>query len=1097
MNFYLTNSSGLLSHRILKTIMRTFIFLFCSVVFSFNPNNGFSQNAEINIESDKTISVQDIFKLIKKQTQYQFVYDVDMVKEAPEIEVKKGIVKAGDLLKKGLNPIQCTFEFANNTVIVRKIIQNTVLIEGRVSDKDDQPILGITIIYKEYPNKGTSTDIDGRYQILVNKEEPVTLQFSGIGFATKEVSVNNQTTINVTLQNDLNDLEEVVIVGYGKTSRKKLTGAVTTINTKAIQRTQNVLLADALVGVVPGLLVQEGFDNPDTPPSILLRGVGSIVSDNSPLIVVDGVQMPPDAFSNGLNFTTINRNDIESINILKDAAATSIYGSRGSNGVVLITTKRGRKNSKLQVDFNTRIGFRNPDRSFTDDLMNATQKLDYEESLGLYDTNPEDLEERRNSGNNTNWSDLLIDNEVNINHDIAISGGSENSNYYSSISYTDVDNIFGSNYERYTVAMRADFDFTDKLKLGLSGNFGNVNNKDRRGVGDPFSNAFLLNPWEQVFDDSGNPTREITHINDRGTPFNPLFIRNNTNIESVRKNIGGSANLTYKPIEWLTLNGVLGLNYNTSKRTRYQNIIVSGGALSLTNSNNNNYTGTLTATVDKTFDNHSINLVLGNEYNENESSSITNTARDFQSDAVQTISAGETSLPTRHLKSNAGSVSYFSRLNYSFNNTYNLSLSYRRDGSSRFGDNNKYANFWAIGASWNIYNDFFRESSGTLSSLKLRFSTGTSGNDFIGNFASQSLYRFDSPNTYNNANVAILSRGENADLTWEKNENTNFGLDFGFFGNRVNGSIDYYIRTTKDLLTSVQIPLTSGFDLLTDNLGNFKNKGFEIALNTINVENSNFKWTTNFTFSSNKGEVISLTEDRNLIVRGSAAYKPGSPINALYIADWTGVNPDTGFNQYRDTDGNLIDYNTDPTPGSDNNREEISQLREVSDKTSIPKYHGGVTNTFTYKNFDTSFLVSFSGGNYIINGGIHNLYNNARLNQHVDVLNAWKEPGDQTNIAVRVPETVGGAESDFEASSQFLQDASYIKLKNFVIGYTINKDITEKIGIDRLRIFAQGQNLFTITDVDYIDPEFATATGGIGLSSSINRGFSFGINANF
>jgi len=322
-------------------------------------------------------------------------------------------------------------------------------------------------------------------------------------------------------------------------------------------------------------------------------------------------------------------------------------------------------------------------------------------------------------------------------------------------------------------------------------------------------------------------------------------------------------------------------------------------------------------------------------------------------------------------------------------------------------------------------------------------------------------------------------------------------LDFGLFNNRISGSFDYYIRTTKDLLAQIPTPLTSGFDFLDSNIGNFENKGFEIIVNTINVQNSNFTWTTNFTFSDNEGTVVSLTEDRDLILRGNVAYQEGSPINALYIVDWAGVNSDTGFNQYRDPDGNLIDYDTNLRDG---NRNEITELREVSDKTSIPTYHGGVTNAFTFKNFDASFLVSFSGGNYVINNGLHSLYNNVGLNQHIDVLNAWQNPGDQTNIAVRAINSripTRSLTSDFQQSTQFLQDASYVKLKNIVVGYTLNETVSKKIGIQRLRIFAQAQNIFTITDVDYIDPEFANAFGGVGLSAPINSGFSLGINANF
>lgn len=891
------------------------------------------------------------------------------------------------------------------------------------------------------------------------------------------------------MSEDIGELDEILLVGYGNTSRDKFTGSLTKVDAKILQTTQNVSFADALIGVAPGLLVQESFTNPDTPPSILLRGVGSINADTEPLIVVDGVQMP-----SGFSSSAINVNDIEDISILKDAAATSIYGSRGSNGVILVTTKRGTKNTDLRVQFNTRFGIVSPDTSFMDDMMNASQKLDYEEYLGFYTANPELLEERRRLGNNINWADLLLKNEVSQNHDIALYGGGEKSNYYSSISYSKVENIYGSNYERFTASTRADFELAKNVKLELSGNFGNVENDDRRSVGNPFSNSFLLNPWETVYDENGNPLRNITYINGSGNPLNPLFVRDNTVKESVRKNIGGSANLSYNPFSWLTLRGIIGANFNTSKGSTYENLIVSGGKLDLSNSDSNNYTATVTATIDKDFDIHNFNLVLGHEVNENEFSSFSGTATGFMSDAVKALSAALNPPTIYDSMSHAGSISYFSRLNYSYDDTYNLSISYRRDGSSRFGNNNKYANFWAVGGAWNMKKSLF-EDLNALSDLKLRGSIGVTGNDFIGNFASKSLYRF--RYNYDGSGVPTLSRGENPNLTWEKNQTTNFGLDFGILKNKISGSIDYYVRTTKDLLNSVPIPLTSGFETLTSNIGEFRNTGIEVSLRSHNIINKDFSWTTDFNIASNKGEVISLTEDRNLILMGNIAYKAGSRINALYIVDWQGVNPETGFNQYRSEDGTLIYYNTDQFLG---NRNEITELRQVIDKTSIPKFHGGITNSFNYKNFDASFLISFAGGNYILNSGLHNLYNNPHLNQHQNVLNAWANEGDFTDIAVRAVNTSNPTrplDSDFLASTQFLQKGDYIKLKNFVVGYTLDKKLINKIGLEHFRVFVQGQNLLTFTEVDYIDPEFATGTGGVGLSSSISRGFSFGINVNF
>ncbi|WP_157495896.1 SusC/RagA family TonB-linked outer membrane protein [Flavobacterium sp. WG21] len=963
-------------------------------------------------------------------------------------------------------------------------------VQGVVKDNKGMPLTGVTVSVNG-SKQGTVTNFDGKYEIAVNEGDVVS--FSFVGFETKTIKITNEVLLNVTLEPSTNKLDELVLVGYGKISRDKITGAVTKLDTKVLKNTQNVSFADALIGVVPGLFVQESFLSPDAPPSILLRGIGSISSSTDPLIVVDGVQMP----RSGLGAFALNAADIQEISVLKDAASTSIYGSKGTNGVIMITTKRGNRNTRLQVTFNTRLGIKRADESFTNSLMNGSQKLDFEESMGYYKANPALLQSRRALGNNVNWANLLLKNEINRENNISFSGGSDKANYYTSVTYNNVNNIFDGQYKRYTASTRVDFDLGKKIKVGFSGNFSNVNEQDGRTVGSPFLNAFLLNPWLAVRDDKGNPLRLLDIASSAGNPYNPLFIRDNTNVNANRKNIGGSVNLTYTPFKWLILNGILGANYNNSKNSNYENVIVKGGTLSITNGDNNNYTGTLTATIAKKFQKHSFDLVLGNEVNEYETNSLNILANTFNSDAIQIVSAAKTVTSVTQQKSQAGSLSYFSRLNYNFDNTYNLSLSFRRDGSSRFGDNNKYANFWSVGTSWNAHKDLFKDNK-TISSLKLRASIGTSGNDFIGDFASQSLYGYKSQMTYAGSTVPYLTRGENPNLTWEKNYNKNFGIDYGFFNNRISGTVDYYIRDTKDLLNNKPIPLTSGFSELISNIGKFRNEGVEVSLHFVNFKNKDFNWTTDFNIAFNKGTIIALSDKKDILSNsGYTVFQEGSAIRSFYIADWAGVNPVTGFNQYRTQDGTLVDYNTNKTTS---NLTAITNMRQVSNKTAMPKYYGGLTNTFRYKQLDLSVLISYAGGHYVLNEGIYNLYNNPGYNQSTAVLGAWKNPGDQSNLAVRQVNTANPnafLESDYKNSTQFLENASYIKLKNVALGYTLEKSVLEKTGIESLRIYVQGQNLLTKTAVTYIDPEYATAAGGIGLSSSIVRAYSLGLNASF
>ncbi|KIO54460.1 SusC/RagA family TonB-linked outer membrane protein [Flavobacterium hibernum] len=1080
------------------SIMRKSIIL---SIFLFNIV-AFASAQKITLNA-KNKSVASVLKTITKKTNVEFFYSDDTFDSHRIVNIAVNNAEIMAVIKVLIGD-NYKAEFVNNNLIVIALNTKAAVssangniqankqrkISGLVTDNTGMPIIGATILVNDN-KQGTVSDFDGKYQIMANEGDLVT--FSFLGFATKKIKIIDQVILNVTLEPTTNELNELVLVGYGKMTRDKITGAVTKLDTKVLQNTQNVSFADALIGVVPGLFVQESFSSPDSPPTMLLRGVGSISASTEPLIVVDGVQMP----RSGLDSFMLNAADIQDISILKDAAATSIYGSKGTNGVLIVTTKRGSRNTKLKVAFNSRLGVKYADRSFTNDLMNASQKLDFEESLGFYKTNPALLQKRRASGQDVNWADLLLTNEINRENDISFSGGSDKANYYTSLTYNNVDNIFGGHYKRYTVSMRVDYDLNKKLKVGFSGNFGNVNEEDRRTVGSPFSNAFLLNPWLAIKDANGNSLRLLDIGNSTGVPYNPIFVRDNTTVNNNRKNIGGSANLTYTPVKWLILNGILGANFNTSKSNSYENVIVNGGALTYNSGDSNNYTGTLTATLTHTFQKHAFDMVMGYEVNESETNSLNLTAKDFSSDAVQTISAAKSVGAITERKSQAGSLSYFSRLNYTFNNSYNLSVSFRRDGSSRFGNNNKYANFWSVGSSWDMHKDLLNGIK-TVSSLKLRASVGTSGNDFIGDFASQSLYGYRSQITYAGSTAPYLTRGENADLTWEKNFNINVGIDYGFFNNRISGTVDYYVRTTKDLLNNKPIPLTSGFSELVSNIGDFRNEGIEISLHSVNIKNQNFTWTTDFNIANNKGTVLSLSDDKDILSNsGSTVFKAGSAIRSFYIVDWAGVNPVTGFNQYTAADGKLVDFNTNRTSS---NTVEINNLRKVINKTSIPKYYGGLTNTFKYKNVDMSFLISYAAGHYVLNEGVYNLYNNPAFNQHVDVANAWKNPGDQSDLAIRqvyLVRPTASMVSDYKASSQFLENASYIKLKNIMIGYSIDKEVAKKIGVERLRFFLQGQNLFTKSAVSYTDPEYATAAGGIGLSSSIVRGYSFGMNVNF
>jgi TonB-linked SusC/RagA family outer membrane protein len=437
--------------------------------------------ASVSVQSGKVIikenriDLDELIWKLEKQTGYDFVFNSELLGQYKNLNVNlEGSVD--DVLNSILKDKDLTYEVENNIYIIRKAekkpeVKQTQqkemkILKGVVSDKDGVPLPGVSVVVKG-TTAGAATDFDGKYELKIPANTK-TLVYSFIGMQSKEVAYTGQSLLNVSLEADTEGLDEVVVIGYGTIARERATGSTTKVDPVILNNTQNVSYADALIGIVPGLLIEEGFGNPDAAPQILLRGIGSISAGNEPLVVVDGIQMPA-----GFNSSTINSGDIEGISILKDASATSIYGSRGSNGVIIINTKRGKKNMKPQVTFNATYGFKSPDKSFTDDIMNATEKLNYEESLGLY---PEDdaeaqalLAARRASGNNVDWSDLMLDNETSQKYDLSIAGGNDKTNYYASVAYNKVDNVYGSNYERYTATLKFDYELAKNLTLGLSG----------------------------------------------------------------------------------------------------------------------------------------------------------------------------------------------------------------------------------------------------------------------------------------------------------------------------------------------------------------------------------------------------------------------------------------------------------------------------------------------------------------------------------------------------------------------------------------------------------------------------------------------------
>ena len=1095
---------------------------------------GFAQR-KINLEMNKA-PLAEVLRQIESNTIFRFVYSTDAVQNKT---IETARFKKADLsrvMEYLLDNTTLTYKMINDSLIsigekkegnAYVLHEEMATIKGKVTDEKGAPLPGVSILVSG-TQRGVIADENGNFSIDAKAGE--TLEFSIVGYKTYTLKLGNQTSLNIKLEPDAADLNSVVVIGYGTQKKGDLTGAITSLKAKDLTSGGTVSNAAlALQGRAAGVMVVQNSKAPGGSISVRVRGSNSISSTNEPLYVVDGFAT--------LNGVDLNPNDIESMEILKDASATAIYGARGANGVIIITTKRG-KAGKAQINYNGYVGLQKVRNPFN--MLNGKQYMTlanelYQEidgqagqEFGVY------TQSQLQSNVNTDWIKETTRTGVVHSHSLQVQGGNENTKILTSLGYFDQAGVLkNTDYSRFSGRLNVDQKINDFIRTGASlyGQRANSNIQDYGGnilQSNVLLGILTYDPTVEPYNADGSFGRPPGGRGDN--PLANLIARQN---ELVQDRLNGNAYLEIKPIKDLTARvngGVEIAHYFTGKylpKSTYQGGIDNGVASTLDYS----FTRQLidaTLTYAKTFNkDHSFSILGGYAYEKTQSSSKSVGVKGFSTDLFSFYNLGAASTITgiSSGKSESLLISFFGRLNYSYKDKYLFTATVRQDGSSRFGADHRWGNFPSGAFAWRMDKEDFIKNLNLFSALKLRLGYGRTGNDQIGNYAPLALVSNTHVTFDGSTNTAGThlnqSTPENAALKWETTSQYNAGLDMGFFDSRLMVTVDGYYKKTTDLLIRKNLPIYSGFTSGQSNVGSIENKGIEFEIASHNITGRAFTWDTKLNFAINRNKVLDiggvdiyLTSSKPIGTVSEeqfAVIREGQPLGSLYGYDYLGViqagetyapqpNSVAGDPKFRDISGpdgkpdGKIDANDRTIIGSAN-----------------PKFIYGLTNSFTYGNFDLAIFLHGSVGN--------DLLNMTRMNQEwnrtTEALNRWTPENTNTDIPRNgfYSMKYGGY-----INSHFIEDASFLRLKNITLGYTIKK---VSRAFNSIRVYATVENLLTLTHYSGWDPEVdtkgyesanagtsgagtaaggQTANGGAGLDFNAYpamRSFTFGLSVNF
>ena len=989
--------------------------------------------------------------------------------------------------------------------ITQEVLQNSVKITGKVVDVQGEPVIGATVMEKGTTN-GIITDVDGNFTLNVSPNRK--LQVSYVGYQTQEITIGSNRTLRITLKEDSELLDEVVVVGYGTMKKSDLTGAISSVSTETLVRGGNANAIGALQGSVAGVSILKSNNKPGGGYDIKIRGVSSISGSSAPLVVIDGIP--------GASLDNINPDDIEKIDILKDASSTAIYGSRATNGVVMVTTKKGSLGDP-KISYSGYAGFRN--YTHVPEMMSGDEyvQLAMENARALNNNNYKTLEEiftdpselkAAKDRNYYDWVDAITSPAFMTSHTISATGGTEKAKYTLGGGYYFEDGMqFPQEFSRYNMRAAVDLKANDYLSFG--GSLYMTHSVRDTGNSSLMVDALRMRPTQHPY--SLVTGEEIWKYTSNGM-FNPLITNQNEFNKTKKLNILSNVYVKLTPVKGLELTSSFASNMTNDQIGQYRGVwtkALQGTAKGATNLlDKNNYTNWVWDNIVRYSWEHKIHKIdFTGVYSlqQNQDEKMRGASKDLPFNSLwYNLQGGEmTSMTSSYVQSNL--MSFLGRINYTLADKYMLTASLRYDGSSKLADGNKWSLFPSVAVAWRLKEEAFMQSVDWLSNLKLRLSYGQTGNDTVspystnGTIAGSQYYSFGT----NTVIGTYPNNIRNDKLGWERTSGYNVGVDFGFFDNRISGSVEYYNRLTKDLIMNKSIPTHLGYSSVRDNVGSVRNQGFEIMLNTENIRLKDFSWQTTFTLSYNKNEIVDLAFKEDLGVYSDRLkgmqgdynnrWFIGQPVQLNWDLETIGVwqlGEEEAAKKYGQKPGQfkVSDYNNDGV---------INDKDRFINGSRIPNWTGGMTNTFRYQEFDLSFHMHFQTGarlrnQFYVSYALEN--NNANLG---NMKKDYWTPENPTNSCAQ-PSNMGpyrDQNTTGKSVSHIVQKTDFLKVSYITLGYTFKKNLLNRIKMSNLRLYATVQNPFTFTGFSGFDPEQPSEQ--VSNSDMITCNVLFGLNVSF
>lgn len=1119
---------------------------------------------QVHLKLEKSnYSLLQLFREIEDKTDFRFFYSEAAIKGQSGLSIEKTSGSVEQHLYQIATQTNLRFKQVNNTISVivngtgTKLVEtasNRAMISGVVKDMTGAALPGVTILV-EGTTTGTVTDIDGNFSIEASEGQ--VLIFSFIGLKRQKITVGNATTLQVVMESEDNNLEEFVVVGYGTLQKKDITGSVSAISSEEIKDQPVVSIDQAMAGRMAGVVVTQATGAPGGGASVRIRGAGSLSAGNEPLYVVDGFPVTNDFDQRNNPLNTINPNDIDNIQVLKDASATAIYGSRGSNGVILITTKSG-KSGMSKIDFSINTGIQQVEKTL--DVLNATEFARYiNESRNnawvnsgpgraATDPNsvrlnnvmyllPEVFSNPESLGEGTNWQDEIFRTAQMSNYQLNFSGGNDKTKYFVSGGYLSQDGvIINSDLKRYSFRVNVESQMNKRVKIGAnftpSYTFSNQSLAEGNWQGGGIiQSAITAAPHLKPYDEFGNYTKITGQGIGLSEVDNPVKIAREYFHQQQNLRLLGTSFAEFLLVDNLKFKALVGADIRNFREDIFSSSIINPNSVNPTKpaigtngtSQIRNWLSEFTLGYNKRIGKHNFDAVLGYTVQQESLDVNRMTGTNFANDNIKTINAAGLISNAFSSKEEWSLISYLARVNYNYDDRYLLTATFRRDGSSRFGRDNRWGSFPSVSLGWRLSEEAFLSDVNWLSELRIRTSYGLTGNNFITNYGSIGLtgienYPFGmNGGTVNNG--IRLTNIPNSRLGWERNSQTDLGIEIGILQNRIYASADYYVKRTSDLLLNVPVPTLTGYTTALQNIGEIENKGFEFTVTSRNTVGQ-FKWTTDLNYSTNAIQVLALGPDGSPIISRQAT-SASAPTHITKIGSapgsFFGYNVIGVYQNQQEIDNSPVIRNGNGTVQSKPGQLKFEDVNgdgkiDADDRTVLgspfPDFTWGMTNSFSYKNLDFAFTLQGVHGFEVLNAARRYYANYAgSYNVLSSASNGWKSESDRGDgVSPMIDRNFNGyAGSNVvnNMTSLFVEDGSFLRIRNITLGYNLPPSVLEKVKLANARLSFTVQNAYTFTNYEGYNPE-VSAQGGSPLVPGVDAGgyplartFMLGLNVGF